>query len=125
MTVADYQAKDHTFKTASYSFLFDDIVEPINTAFLMPSSDCRDVRFLLDEGIITTNTHLYVLERDEIAHFQMMQNLKSLGFIRGKNLTDECCDLYEFKSLPKSLDLIFVDLEQEHILSRDVGSLYA
>lgn len=105
---ATYNAKERPNKAASYDFMFDQL-STVTTALLMPSAKCIDVQYLMKKGVITTDTHLYVVERDDETHFLMMQTLKLLGFERGINLTDYCSDLFDVTGLPDKLDLCFLD----------------
>jgi len=116
--MSDYHAKQRPNKIKTYRRLFIKPKQSVKTAFLMPSSECRDVKYLLQAKIITKDTHLYVVEREEEIHYQMLQKLKSLGFTRGKNLSDWCCNLHDVPNLPKPLDFCFLDLFGS-ILMRD------
>ena len=60
-----YNSKQRPNKALSYDHMFGDLADnPVRTALLMPSSQCIDVIYLLEKGVITTDTHLYVVEQD-------------------------------------------------------------
>ena len=100
----------HTQKEAGYPYLFGGLSN-IETAFLMPSAECRDVVYLLDNDIISTDTFLYVIEKDQRIHAKMINKLRSLGFSREKqNLHDFLGELHDFPRFEHYLDLCFVDL---------------